>query len=368
MRTVGHIRAFAAFAGIASAAAFTHTLLVHPFAWSVLRAVTGACLLGIYLVVESWLNLETPATQRGRVFAIYMTVTLLALAGGQWLLNVDPYAGPRGFGLAAALFALGLVPVALTRLPEPKPVGRPQQNFRLSWRGARLALGGTLAAGLATGAFWGMGAVFARRLGLNGDAVAAFMSATIMGGVALQWPLGHLSDRLDRRLVLLGASLFAAATALGTVAAVLWWPSALYAVAFLLGGLLFPLYALSVAHLNDRLDRAQVLEASNTALLVYGAGAVVGPLASGLAMEQWGPLGLLLYMTAVLLAFSLFALLRIGLERPVAPQDRVAFVSLVRTSQAALEMDPRTDTARVPSQAVDAPPPARPGAAGSGTQ
>jgi MFS family permease len=372
VRRVGHIRAFAAFAGAASASAFAHALAVDPLVWGLLRVVTGACLLGLYLVVESWLNLETPDSQRGRVFALYTTVTLLALALGQWLLRIDPQAGYPVFGVVAALFAFGLVPVALTRLPEPRPVSAPHQNFRLSVHGSPLAIGGTLAAGLATSAFWGMGAVFARRLGLDGDGVAMFMTVTILGGVALQWPVGHLSDRLDRRLVLLVVSLLSGGAALATLAAAVWWPEALYGTAFLLGGLLFPIYGLSVAHLNDRIAHEHMLEASTSALLIYGGGAVVGPFAAGLTMHQWGTAGLFLYMAAVLFSFALFALLRVYTSRPVPEEDRSAFVSITRTSQAAVEMDPRTEaldaeplTAGGPAP-VAASPAAEPSRAGSG--
>jgi MFS family permease len=357
VRRVGHIRAFAAFAGTASACAFAHALLVEPFAWGLLRLVTGACLLGLYLVVESWLNLESPDAQRGRVLSIYMTVTLVALALGQSILRLDPTAGYPAFGVVAALFALGLVPVALTRLPEPRPVGVPHQNFRLSLRGSPLGIGGTLAAGLASSAFWGMGAVFAQRLGLDGQGVATFMTATILGGVALQWPIGHFSDHLDRRLVLFAVSLLAAAAALGTLVAALWWPRALYACAFLFGGLLFPIYSLSLAYLNDRIEHEHMLEASNAALLTYGGGAVVGPLAAGMSMHEWGAPGLFMYVAAVLLGFALFALVSIYRSRPVPERERTAFVSITRTSQAAVEMDPRTDIPELGSVGAAGGPP-----------
>jgi MFS family permease len=356
VRRVGHIRAFAAFAGTASACAFAHALLVDPLAWGLLRLVTGGCLLGVYLVVESWLNLESPAAQRGRVLAIYMTVTLLALALGQSLLRLDPSAGYPAFGVVAALFALGLVPVALTRLPEPRPVGVPHQNLRLSVHGSPLGIGGTLVAGLASSAFWGMGAVFAQRLGLNGQGVATFMMTTILGGVALQWPIGLLSDRLDRRLVLFAAGLLSGVAALGTLLAALWSPPILYVGTFLLGGLLFPIYSLSVAYLNDRIEHEQMLEVSNAALLTYGGGAVLGPLAAGLSMHEWGPAGLFIYMATVLLGFALFALVGIYRSRPVPEPERTAFVSLTRTSQAAVEMDPRTEAPEPGAIEVPGPP------------
>lgn len=344
VRRVGHIRAYSAFAAIASVCAFAHALLINPLAWGLMRFVTGVCLVGLYLVVESWLNSETPNEQRGRIFAIYMTVTLLALALGQYLLLIDPAAGFAAFGIASVLFSLGLVPVALTRHPEPRPVPVASVHLRHLYQMSPLGVGGALVAGLASSAFWGMGAVFAQRIGLNGSGIALFMSMIIIGGVVLQWPIGRLSDHVDRRLMLLAVAFLAAGAAAATAvaAAMLWSRGALYAWAFLLGGFVFSIYSLSVAHLNDRLEPEDALDASNGVLLVFGAGAVLGPLAAGLIMHPLGPGGLFVYMAGVLGVFILFALLRIRVSSPVPGDERSTYMPVNRTSQAAPQLDPRT--------------------------
>ena len=346
VRRVGHIRAYAAFAATASVCAFAHALLVEPLTWSLLRLVTGVCLVGLYLVIESWLNSETPNAQRGRVFAVYMTVTLLAMALGQYLLLVDPAGGFATFGVASTLFSLGLVPVALTRHPEPRPVGVVQLHLRHLYDLSPSGVVGALVAGLATSAFWGMGAVFAQRIGLSGTGIATFMSVTIVGGVLLQWPIGWLSDRVDRRLVLLGVAMFSSGAAAATAAATLWSQTALYLWAFFLGGAMFSIYSLSVAYLNDRLDPHEALDASQGVLLVYGAGAVLGPLAGGLMMHPFGPRGLFIYMAGVLGIFVLFALTRLPVSSPVPEPERSTYMPMNRTSPVAAQLDPRTASDR----------------------
>jgi MFS family permease len=189
-----------------------------------------------------------------------------------------------------------------------------------------------------------MGAVFAKRVGLTGVGIATFMSMTIVGGAVLQWPIGRLSDRFDRRKVLVAVTALSAVAALATSAAAMWASAAIQACAFLFGGLAFSIYSLSVSHLNDRLEPGNSLAASNGVLLVFGVGAILGPTCSGLFMHLVGPAGAFLYMAAVLAAFTAFALLRVALSSPVPEAERSTYLPLNRTSQAALEMDPRGAT------------------------
>ncbi|MDF1553216.1 MAG: MFS transporter [Deferrisomatales bacterium] len=339
IRRVGHIRAFAAMAGLAAASAFAHVLYVSPWAWGFLRAVTGVCQVGLYMVVESWLNERAPAESRGRVFAVYIASILAAGALGQALVPVDGAAGALGFGLAAVLFALGLVPVALTDLAEPVPVTAQRAGLGRLVRASPLGVVGTLVSGLANSAFWGMGAVFALRVGMSTGEIAAFMAATISGGAVLQWPIGYLSDRFERRAVLIAVCLAGAGVALGLRAAVDVSHPVLLAGAFAYGGLAFSVYSLSVAHLNDHLAPGEVLEATRGLLLVYGVGATLGPSVAGLLMGAFGPGSLLLYFAAAYGALGLFALLRAQMRPPVPAEDQRPFVPLARMSPVGLELN-----------------------------
>ena len=353
IRNVGHIRCFAAFAALGSATSLGFGLLVNPWAWLALRVLNGACVVGLYMVVESWINEQSTGPARGRVFAAYMTSTLIALAAGQFLLLAGDSSTLAVFALAAILISLGVVPVALTRVTEPRiEVAMPVhlgQLFRISPLGAA----GALSAGAVNGAFWGMAPVFGQRLPLDEAQIAQLMSATILGGALLQWPIGHLSDRLDRRIILILTSLATAAVAVLASLLVVDGETGLIPYAFVYGGLMFSLYGISVAHTNDHLEQAQVLEATRGLLLIYGLGAFSGPLLAGVWMEISGPVGLPAISAAIAAALALFGIYRMTRRAPPPIADQTEFVALVRTSPVALEMHPDAD----PSPELDLPTP-----------
>jgi MFS family permease len=338
IRRVGHIRAFAMFAAVASSAVILHALVVNPLMWLLLRVVTGACLVGLYTVIESWLNAQTPNDRRGQVFALYMAVTLVALAAGQGLVALNDPAAFTAFGIAAILLSLGLVPIAFTSLTQPQPVTTPRLGLRFLYENSPAAVAGAFGSGVVVGAFWGLAPVFAQQVGMDTAGVAAFMSATILGGAALQLPIGHLSDRGDRRRVLAWVGLCAALCALGTAAIVDAGTGWLLAATFLFGGLAFSVYPVSVAHLNDHLQPDQVLEGASGLLLVHGVGAAAGPAVGGLLIGLYGPLSLLFLYAAVLGTLAAFELLRIGRSPAVAEAEQVPFTPMVRTSPEALVM------------------------------
>jgi MFS family permease len=339
---VGHIRAYAAMAAIVTAVALSHALVVHPLAWFVLRVVNGACMMGLYMVVESWLNAITPNERRGQVFAVYMATTLLAMAAGQYLILVGEITSMMPFALAAIFLSLGLVPVALTRIGQPVPMEVPRLFLRTLFAAAPLGAVGALFAGLATGAFWGMGPLFAHRIGLPPTGVALFMSAAILGGALLQWPIGRLSDNSDRRRVLAVVCLGAVVAALATYGFILAIPDVLYISAFIYGGFAFTVYSLSVAHTNDHLGKDQALEATRSLLLLHGIGAVIGPALAGVLMEWLGAGSLLLYFAVVLALLGLYAVFRMRSRLPIIPAE--PFKPMTgETSRVVLEMDPRVD-------------------------
>jgi len=187
-----------------------------------------------------------------------------------------------------------------------------------------------------------MGAVFAHHIGLSGARLAMFMSMTILGGIVLQWPIGRLSDHLDRRLVLLATVLLSTVAALVIAVAARAGHSALYLFAFVFGGTVFSIYSLSMAHINDRLEAEYVMAASKGILLVFGIGAIFGPVSAGIFMQWLGPTGAFMYIAAVLGTFTVFGVIRIILGSAVPEAERTIFLPMNRTSQAALELDPRS--------------------------
>jgi MFS family permease len=336
VRRAGHVRAFSAFAATAAAALLLHPLLPHPLMWALLRFITGVCAVGLYMVIESWINTRATNETRGRAFAIYTIVSLASLGVGQYLILVGDALPAAPYLIAGALFSAGLVPVVLTRVAEPAPVSTVKLDLRRLWTISPLGVTGTFVTALANGALFGLGPVFAQTSGLSEGAIALFMSAALFGGVALQWPIGHLSDHWDRRTVLLlasaaGALLAFAGFAFGPLHAAL-----LLAVMFLYGGVTSSLYPLCVAHSNDYVGTQDAVATASGLLLVYGAGATVGPLVVGAAMQMRGPEAFWLALMVMLAMLAAFIVVRMGARTAQPVQE--PFVMLPRTSQAALEV------------------------------
>lgn len=339
IRRVGHIRAFAFFAALAATTVLVYPLWLDPAGWVLLRVVTGVALVGLVTVIESWLNSQSAPEYRSRVFAIYMVVSLLALASGQLLLDLQP---PRSFVLfsvVAILISLAALPVTTTRLPQPVMAIAPRSDIRQICRTAPSAAAGAVLSGLAMGAFWGMGPVFASQLGLDHSGVGVFMSLTIVGGAAMQLPIGRLSDRGDRRTTLAVVSALAALIALSSVMFVALSTRALYAMYFVYGGLAFALYPLCVAHLLDRLPTDSLLAGVSALLLLHGVGAAIGPAAAGVAMARFGAGALPGFFTVVL---GLLALVAGGrrLLRARRLLHPARFHPMLRTTPTVLELLP----------------------------
>src|SRR5680860_1558258 len=343
IRRFRHIRVYAAMAALGSITALLHGLFVNPWIWGGLRVLSGICMVGLYMVIESWLNEQSPTHVRGKVFAVYMTVTLLAMAMGQFLILVGDIHALSLFALASMLFSLGLVPVTFTRVREPESVPRAHLGFGHLHEVAPLAVGGAFIAGICASALLSMGPIFAQRVGLSTAATALFMSTTIFGGAVLQWPVGHLSDTRDRRKILAGTSFAAALSAAGIYVAIHYLPVAAYAGGFVYGGLLFSIYSLSAAHMNDHLRREEVLEATGGLLLVYGVGAALGPALAGLFMDTFRPGMLLFFFSTALVILGCYAVYLIRRDDDIPTEAQEPFVPMTRTTPAALEMYPRIE-------------------------
>jgi MFS family permease len=339
IRRVGHIRSFAICAAVAASAVILHAAQVDPLLWMLLRALTGMCLVGLYAVIESWLAAYAQGSERGRVFALYMVVNLLALAAGQFLILIAPLESFVLFGLIAILINCSLIPIALTRLEQPPVPLSPHLRIGHMVNAAPSATAGALGSGLAMGAFWGMAPAYAQSLGGGAQAVAIFMSTAILGGAALQWPLGRLSDGHDRRETLRSVTLAAAIVALLCGLLGRWWPGSVTVLMFLYGGLVFAVYPIAMAHLSDRLKADELLEWAGVMLLLHGIGAAFGPTLAGLAMNALGPSGLFAYFLSCWLLLSGFLQWRLLQEREQAPVgDLSAFVPMLRTSPVVLEL------------------------------
>ena len=319
IQSVGHIRAFLALGAIASTAPLLHLLLMDPIAWVATRALTGFCFAGLFIVVESWLNSAATEETRGQILSIYAMTGLLAGIVGQLLLPTTDPAGFRAFCVVAIIIAFALVPIALTRASAPAYKGG---GARISIRGLyRQSPFGIVAAflcGVATSAFFTLGPVFAQGRNLDTGGVAVFMASGTLGGFVMAWPLGWLSDRLDRRLAIIGAAATATASLFTMMALV---PDAasrwiLYLCAGVLGGTIVPTYSVVMAHVNDAVGEEEFVAASGGLLIMQGIGAATGPLLGGFAMSAL-PQGLSLMIIATQVAMAVFGAYR--LTRRAAP-------------------------------------------------
>lgn len=341
IRRVGHIRTFAMCAAVGSVSVMLHDVFATAWAWGGLRVLTGTALVILYTVIESWLNSTTPAQHRGQVFAVYMVVNLGALALSQQFISLAPASSYLLFALASMLVTLSLVPVAGTRFGPPEVQQVKRLGVRFLWRIAPVAISAALLSGLAMGAFWGMSALYASRIGLSTAQIATFVTAGIIGGALLQYPIGRLSDRFDRRRVLAGIVAFAAISALLIVPASFASIELLYASIALYGGLAFAVYPVAVAHLIDHLDNDDILAGGSALLLVHGIGAAIGPALSGQLMAMTGASALPVYFAAVQGTLFLVAVWKMHQRtKDETTGDPAQFVPMVRTTPTALEMHP----------------------------
>lgn len=338
---VGHIRAFAALAAIVCATSLTHPLLPTALAWGILRGVAGICMVGLYIIIESWLNSQATPQNRGKVFGIYMTVNLSAIAAGQFLLTINDPTGFIVFSTIAILFALALVPLSVTPVAAPTVHIVRTIGIRHLFRIAPVGVAACFASGIVGGGVWGMLPVFAQKIGLDAPSIASFMSALIVGGLLFQFPFGYISDRNDRRAVILVAS-FATAT-ISMVFVFLGKETGEWMIvgAFFFGGFYFPIYAVGIARVNDLLEPSQILGATRGLMLIYGLGASVGPFLAGTVMELLTPKALFPYFALILYLMSGYALLGIKRRGAMSSDDQPNVMPITPVSPVAAEFEPR---------------------------
>ena len=316
---VGHIRVFAALASLASTAILIHAVIVNPISWASMRLVSGLCYAGLYVVAESWLNEKATNENRGQLLSIYMVLSMGGMAAGQVLLNVADPSRSDLFILVSIMVSLALVPLLLSVnrgpvMDEPTPI-----SIKEVYRASPTGVVAALMNGVLMGGVFGMGAVYGGLLGLSVPAISLFMSTLIVGGVLFQWPIGRLSDRYDRRLVLTVVTFAAAGLAVIAGLTALSFKTLLASI-FLFGGMLIPMYSIAIAYTNDHLHPEQMVAASGTLVLVGGIGAFIGPTFVAGAMDVFGPAGFFWSLASTHAVLGVFILYRMT-QRPALPPD-----------------------------------------------
>ncbi len=301
---VGHIRVFAALASIASGAALVHLVTFDPWSWSAMRLMTGFCFSGLYIVSESWLNGSASNESRGSILSIYFIIQTGGLTAGQLLLNLSSPEGILLFIVVSILISFSLVPMLVSDSSTP-PYELPErislpELFRLS----PMALTGSFLNGISQTVLYVAFAIYGKAIGLSTGSIGIMLGFMTIGGMLFQFPLGKLSDMVDRRLVIVGAP--ALSIPVCFLLASLDNPAAslnlLYLLTIMLGGLTLPIYSVCMAHMNDHLKPSQIVAASGTLVLILATGMTVGPTLGGMAIEHYGSEGIfyLLSLTATL--------------------------------------------------------------------
>jgi len=321
---VGHIRTFAALVAIASAAALGYPMAIDASVWIILRLITGFCLAGLYLVVESWLNDQATNETRGALISTYVTVNFTVITIGQMMVTLFQPSSFILFSIASVLVSLAAVPIVMTRSSQPPPITvvrfRPMRMFRLSPTGT-VAI---FLIGMATGSFWALAPAYANIFSGSIVDAAWFMSAAVIGGALAQLPAGKVSDRVDRRKVLIGLALLCA-----VVGAALWLTTetslAWFGLGAVFGAGLLPAYAIAAAHVFDFADRSDYVEISAGLLLLNGIGSTIGPLLSSASVEFLGQPGFFLANALIQIALIGYVGFRLSRREGLPIEEKQTF-------------------------------------------
>ena len=341
IQRVGHVRVFAALGSFMSAGLIAFPLVAEPWAWTVLRVLVGFSMSGIYVTAESWLNNATTNETRGKVLSAYMIAQTLGIIGAQGLLTLGDAATSALFIGASILVSISFAPILLSVTPAPAvTMARPMSLKRL-FDGSPLGTIGIFLVGAVYAIQSGMAAVFGSEIAMSANEIAFFVATLFAGALVLQYPIGWLSDRLDRRLVILGTAVVGAtACGLGWLAGSelpAWqdwgrWP--LMASAFFGGGMTTPLYALLLAYTNDALDVEDMPAASGGLVFTFGLGAILGPLVTGWAMQNVGPNGFWLVVGATFAMLALHAAYRMTQRAATPVEETESYLSVLPTASA----------------------------------
>ena len=337
IRRVGHVRVFAALGSFMSAGLISFPLFTDPIAWTLLRVLVGFCMSGIYVAAESWLNDAATNETRGKVLSAYMIAQTLGIIGAQGLLTLGDAGTSVLFIGASILVSISFAPILLSVAHVPAvEVARPM-SLKGLFASSPLGTVGIFLLGSVYATQSGMGAVFGSQIGMTASQIALFVAMLFAGALVLQYPIGWLSDQIDRRKVIFGAA------ALGAVACGFGWLVSgdiwfVMAAAFLAGGVTTPLYALFLAYTNDALSADEMPAASGGLVFTFGLGAIAGPLVTGWAMQWLGPNGFWLFLGATFVVISAYALYRMT-QRAATPSDETERYLNVLPSSSAVAVE-----------------------------
>ncbi len=346
VRQVGHIRSYAVMAAIACMTILFNLIFISDWAWIILRIFSGFCFAGAAMVVESWLNEVSDNESRGTTFSIYVSVTLVASTAGQMIIAGTGVAGYIPFVLAAIAYIGAVLPTAVTRTPQPAPLQTVSLDLMLLYRTSPISVVAAFSIGMANGAFGTLAPVYGISRGLSTATVAYLMSLAFIAGAIAQIPLGRLSDKIDRRKVLIGVSLVGAASGFLTIIFDPGENLLLYCLFAGYGLAAYSLYAIAVAHANDFADEGSFAKVASGMLLVLGSGQMLGPIVASMTMQWLGPAGMFVVPVAFHGALAATAFLRMRIREAAPADERAPFQPMPGerlVTAETLNFDPRSD-------------------------
>ncbi|MCB1116403.1 MAG: MFS transporter [Chlamydiia bacterium] len=340
---IGHIRSFAIMASMNSVVIVIQALYIGPVSWTFYRALTGFCTSGFFIAIESWLLLSSGVKSRGRLLSLYMLTLYLAQGFGQFLLNASPIVSLLPFAITVILSSLSVVPVSMIKSSGPVVLDHSITNIFHIIKRSPLGPIGCFVSGLIMSSFYGLAPIFAKEIKLSVMQISQVMGLTIMGGLLLQWPLGHLSDIFNRRKVIIGVAFCLMLVTFGLFYSTHLHYFVLLALMVIFGGISFTLYPLSITYTCDHFSEKKTIGITCTLLLIYGIGCIISPLISPFFMSFFGPSGLFLYMSILAALFILICMWRVLHSKPLSDEEQSDYLPLPRATSMALYLDPKSD-------------------------
>lgn len=331
IRRVGHVRVFAALASFISAVMILYPTLADPVAWSIGRIVIGFCFSGVYVTAESWLNNAATNENRGKALSLYMIVQTAGIVAAQGLLLTADPSGFVLFVIPSVLISISFAPILLSISPTPAFATTKPMTLKQIMKISPLGCVGMFLLGGIFSAQFGMAPVYGAEAKLTVPQISMFVAMFFVGSVVAQYPIGWVSDRMDRRKLILIVSVVGL---LGSAMGMLFGYSfsLLLVSAFVIGGMSNPLYSLLIAHTNDYLEHEDMAAASGGLIFINGLGAIAGPLITGWIMGQIGPGGFYLFTGVLFLALAVYASYRMTQRAAVPVEETGSYAAMSPTT------------------------------------
>ena len=343
LKKVGHIRVFAALASLASLAILLHSIFIIPIIWFFIRILTGISIAGIFVIMESWLNEKSTNSTRGSILSIYMIITFSFLGLGSFLLNISDPAKYDLFILVSVLLSFALIPILLTSTNAPNFENPKRIKFSELYQISPLGFVGALLIGFSHSALFGLGAVYAKGSGLTNFEVSLFIVIITIFGALFQWPIGLVSDKIDRRIILIIVSLIASVTCILILGASFISTLLVFFLLAFYSGMSLPTYSLAIAHTNDFIKPDEIVAVSAALAVLVGCGSVLGPLFASYFMSIFGPNGLFVFLFLTHLSLGLYGIYRMAIRsKPKNMESQ--YTPLPRTiTPVGMELNPKAE-------------------------